>query len=682
MFRTALAACVALLTSLTTPAVAADKPDLAIYGALPKIEEVVISPDGSKLAVVTTDGEQRYLTVRKTEGGGIAGVALKATKLRSVMWAGEEHVVLVVSQASQGMTLVGPPREYFMASDFNITTNILRPLLDGAKKTSSKIGVEETFNIIVGPPQVRMVKGDPVVFLEGVRYLRGTAADTLYATNLRTGTLRLAENTPRYGTNGWLVDIDGKPIAQTTYDTKSGRGTLLVKAGANWKKVDEADSPTGAYGISGLGRDGKSVLVWRRADDDVLREYTRNGGREALPDDLAFDGLIHDPYSARLLGGYTLDGDELRYTFFNPAVQSAWYAAIKPFRDARVSLKSWSRDWSRVIVQVDAPTEGPAYYLIDLKTGKGWFQSRVYESVKPEAISPVRPIKYKAADGLEISGYLTLPRERQPTNLPLIVLAHGGPEGRDAPGFDWWSQALASRGYAVLQANFRGSAGFGKDFVKAGYGEWGKKMQTDLSDGVRDLARQGVIDPKRVCIMGASYGGYAALAGATLDKGVYRCAVSVDGPSDLNLVRQEVVSPKEVCMSTIGETPCPKSGAGPVNPGRMLSANLEDHGARSSTSPRYWLRFMGADKKADLDALSPVKLANRVDVPVLLIHGTDDTIVPFAQSQIMADALKKAGKPVSLVALKGEDHWFSRGESRVKMLTEAVAFVEKNNPPD
>ena len=434
MLRIIVAASVAAVLGLAAPAVATDKPDLTLYGALPKIEEVVISPDGTKLAVVTTDGDRRYLTVRKTEGGGIAGVALKATKLRDVMWAGEDHVVLVVSQASQGMTLEGPPREYFMASDFNIATNKLRPLLDGAKKVGTKIGVEETFNIIVGPPQVRVIKGDPVVFLEGVRYLRGTAADTLYAINLRTGALRLAENTPRYSTDGWLVDIDGKPVAQSTYDIKSGRGALLIKAGGGWKKVDEADSPTGSYGISGLGRDGKSVLVWRRGDDDVLREYSSGGGREALPGDLNFDGLIHDPYSARLLGGYTLDGDALRYTFFNPAVQSAWYAAIKPFKDARVSLKSWSRDWSRVIVQVDKPAEGPSYYLIDLKTGKGWFQSRVYEAVKPEAISPVRSIKYKAADGLEISGYLTLPRERQPTNLPLIVLAQWRPRRPRRPG--------------------------------------------------------------------------------------------------------------------------------------------------------------------------------------------------------------------------------------------------------
>ena len=215
-------------------------------------------------------------------------------------------------------------------------------------------------------------------------------------------------------------------------------------------------------------------------------------------------------------------------------------------------------------------------------------------------------------------------------------------------------------------------------------------MQSDLSDGVHDLARQGVIDPKRVCIMGASYGGYAALAGATLDQGTYRCAVSVAGPSDLNAVRRLVVKPERVCMvgtmnngagSARGVLDCASEGTGQSNPGRMLSIGEDD--PRRTTSLRYWLRFMGEDggKPADLAAISPAKLADKAEIPILLIHGQDDTIVPFEQSQIMADALKKAGKPVALVPLEGEDHWLSRGTTRLKMLTEAVAFVEKYNPP-
>jgi dipeptidyl aminopeptidase/acylaminoacyl peptidase len=207
---------------------------------------------------------------------------------------------------------------------------------------------------------------------------------------------------------------------------------------------------------------------------------------------------------------------------------------------------------------------------------------------------------------------------------------------------------MASHGYAVLQVNFRGSDGYGWSFLEAGFGEWGRKMQTDLSDGVRYLAGQGIIDPKRVCIVGASYGGYAALAGAALDTGVYRCAVSVAGLSDL---QRFVVWSKN------------QNGAGAV---------------------RWWTRFMGAEAMRDpaLTQISPAAHVDRVAVPVLLIHGKDDTVVPLEQSRIMADALQKAGKPVELVVQDGADHWLSRGDTRLQTLEATMAFLEKHNPPN
>jgi dipeptidyl aminopeptidase/acylaminoacyl peptidase len=202
---------------------------------------------------------------------------------------------------------------------------------------------------------------------------------------------------------------------------------------------------------------------------------------------------------------------------------------------------------------VDSATEGPGYALVDLATRKAdWLGAR-YEKVLPEDLAKVQAVRFKAADGLDLSGYLTLPNGKPAKELPLVVLAHGGPQSRDTPAFDWWSQAIASRGYAVLQVNFRGSDGFGQSFVQAGYGQWGRKMQSDLSDGVRHLAGQGVIDPKRVCIVGASYGGYAALAGATIDTGVYRCAASVAGLSDLRrLVEDEGVTAKRYWKRFMG----------------------------------------------------------------------------------------------------------------------------------
>jgi dipeptidyl aminopeptidase/acylaminoacyl peptidase len=269
----------------------------------------------------------------------------------------------------------------------------------------------------------------------------------------------------------------------------------------------------------------------------------------------------------------------------------------------------------------------------------------MYEGL-PE-LSEVRVVQYAAADGLEIHGYLTLPRGRPATALPLVVLPHGGPADRDVAGFDWWSQALAAAGYAVLQPNYRGST-IDAGFVSAGFGEWGRKMQTDLSDGVRFLVNERIVDPARVCIVGASYGGYAALAGVALQSGAYRCAVSVAGPSDL----------------------------------RQFLHWIDERTGRNRSRERYWDRFMGVKSANDptLDTISPARHAASVSVPVLIVHGRDDTVVPFEQSQIMADALERAGKRVELVALPGEDHWLSRSSTRLQMLEHVIAFLNANNP--
>lgn len=644
MIKSLLAVGAAWFLASSSAAVAAEKPDLAIYGRLPQLEGVTISPDGSKLATIMTDGEERVLAVRKLNGELLGGVKAAKAKLRSVHWAGEDHVVLVSSQTADVFGLQGPAREYLMAIDFNLATRKQSLLLRSQP---------DSMNVILDRPMIRVINGQPVAFVEGVHFVDNQGVDTLFRVNLKDGGTRMLDGGARADTDGWLVDASGEPVAQSLYDGKRGRWSLRMKIGSTWKTVDEAISPMGSYGLSGFGRDGKSVLVWRTDDKNasILREYSGVDAHEDLPGDLDLSGLLHDPETLGLLGGYTLKGDDLTYTFFDATSQKAWNSVTKAFKGDRVTLESWSKNRQRVVVEVDSAVDGPAYALIDLDTKRASWLGEVYKGLTADAVSPVRPIKYKASDGLEITGYLTLPKGRDAKNLPLVVLPHGGPEGRDTPGFDWWSQALASRGYAVLQPNFRGSEGFGWDFVKAGFGEWGKKMQTDLSDGVRDLAKQGVIDPKRVCIVGASYGGYAALAGATLDRGVYRCAVSVAGPSDLK---------------------------------KMLLSVREAHNGQMSAAQRYWLRFMGADgiKDPDLATISPARLADKVEIPVLLIHGKDDTVVRYDQSQIMADALKKAGKPVAFVTLDGEDHWLSRGATRLKMLTETVAFVERHNPPE
>jgi dipeptidyl aminopeptidase/acylaminoacyl peptidase len=410
------------------------------------------------------------------------------------------------------------------------------------------------------------------------------------------------------------------------------------------------DAPIDGPWIEGLGRDGTSILVAEPLVDTVaLREIDPSSPKWGEPfRKQAYSSTIHDPKTLKLIGFRTLVGEEDRYEFFESANTSVWAEIRHAFVGKRVTLADWSEDRNRIVVRIDAPSSGPSYALVDLTTMQASAIGDIYQSLTPADVSERRPVRYKATDGLEITAYLTLPRGRPAKDLPLVVLPHGGPESRDEPGFDWWSQALASRGYAVLQPNFRGSAGFGLKFTEAGYGEWGRKMQTDLSDGVRYLAAAGTVDPKRVCIVGASYGGYAALAGAAFDTSTYRCAASVAGPADMP---------------------------------RMVTWSKREHGERSQ---RYWTRFMGADDRHDpiLKDISPALHAEQITIPVLLVHGKDDTVVPLEQTKVMEKALKEADKSVETLIMPGEDHWLSRGETRLQMLTRVVAFLETYNPPN
>jgi dipeptidyl aminopeptidase/acylaminoacyl peptidase len=419
-------------------------------------------------------------------------------------------------------------------------------------------------------------------------------------------------------------------------------------------RMQEAASGTGLIEfprLLGLGPTAGTLLVSSVEDEEpVWRLLSLKDGTMSPPmgERKALERPIESRATHRMIGGVHISDSE-EYVFFDPTIEQSWQAIVRTFPNERVLLESASSDFSKVIVRVEGERDGLGYQLVDLTTYSAEALGDIYEGVgKP---FEVRRITYAAGDGLMIPAYLTLPRGKPAQKLPLIVLPHGGPAARNTADFDWWSQALADQGYAVLRPNFRGSD-LDRAFLTKGFGEWGRKMQTDLSDGVRYLAKEGVIDPARVCIVGGSYGGYAALAGVSLHPGVYRCAVSVAGLSDLH--------------------------------GMLSWVNKRQFSAGANLTQRYWDRFMGVSGPDDpaLGDVSPLKHVNAINVPVLLIHGKDDTVVPFEQSQVMYDALRSAKKEAQLVTLKEEDHWLSRGATRLQMLETSVAFLRAHNPPD
>jgi len=623
---------------------------LEAYSATPAVEYMEVSPSGDLIARITVVGEIRAIAVtRMTTGEHLFAAAIGDAKVRDLRWIGEGHVLVVTSQ-TQGIPLLGVSRrELFFGQVLDLEKKKLVQVLDRTP---------DVLAVLIGPASIRRTEEGPTLFARGFNITTGQI--DLHRINLTTGRGRSVESMDRE-IEDYVLDGDGKVIAMARYVERGGRWSLRLPKGHGFSESWAVDAPVDTPSLMGMGRTPRTIIVGADRPDlaaededsetaDVLFEVNVDTGEwSRLPFEHHPDFLVHHPRTRLLVGGGRMEEDGTHYEFVDPAAARRWGAIERAFAGKRPVLTSWNDAQNLIVVFNDIGEPG-LYQLVDFTRGKADVLAEAYPTIPTDLVGEMRPIHYAAADGLDIPGYLTLPPGVEaPSGLPLIVLAHGGPASQDEAGFDWWAQALASRGYAVLQANFRGSTGYGLAFLEAGYGEWGRKMQTDLSDGVRWLAAEGIIDPERVCIVGASYGGYAAMAGLTLDAGVYRCGVAVAGVSDLR---------------------------------RMVNWEARQEGRNDSQTVRYWNRFMGAARLNDraLDALSPARLAETVDRPLLLIHGKDDTVVPIEQSRVMAEAMRRAGKPVEFIELQGEDHWLSRADTRQQMLRETVRFLEANNP--
>ena len=621
-------------------------PPLALYGQLPSLEDPALSPAGDRLAYIMRLRGQRYIgVIDLVTGKALAAARIVSTKVRELRWYDEHRLLILYSATSYPpFGVFGHRNEWFMLGTWNIKTNSMRSV-------NMRNSTYETLGVITGSLQMRIVKGRPKLFASG-SYLSGRDyLPGLFGIDLRYDETSLVDGGDTLGAD-WAVDAQGHVAASFECHltgSDEGEWVLRLRRDGDMERVAKGTSTLDPPSMIGFSFDGKSLIVafdtpsgwiWK-----PLRLKTGTWGAPLDSGSTFFD-VIRDRLTGRILGGVQ-DRLHPRQVFFDPRLQARWSSLVAAYAGERVKLVSYSDDFSKFILRVFGQRDGYSYWLINWRTVHAHRLGGVYRGLR--TFAKVEPVTYHAADGLQISGFLTLPPDRTAKNLSLVVMPHGGPAASDDGDFNWWAQALAARGYAVLQVNYRGSDTT-TALLRAGYGQWGRKMQTDLSDGVAYLVRHGIADPKRVCIVGASYGGYAALAGVTLQSGIYRCAVSVAGVADLAAFLHW------------------------TSQGMLTSQNA---------FTRYWDHFLGVTGPNDprLRAISPIDHVAAVTVPVLLIHGRDDTVVPYSQSAAMARALRRAGKSVELVSLPNEDHWLSHSATRELMLTTVVRFLQQMDPP-
>ena len=633
---------------LSPAAEAAEPPPLSAYGALPEIEDMALSIGGTRLAAITTIRGQRQLLIMDDKLKPLRTMTLEDVKVRWIDWIGEDRLLMMMSQTED----LGYG---FTADQAEISRAFIIPV-DPSQEISLVFGGSRAIiKAVFGSYGLRRSGSGWNGYFGGVELTNGTSGyyaphfrPALFAVDLATNRARRVAGSANEGQRlDWLLGADGTVAATFTINTQTGRWTI---DGPDDKRLVQGTAPQGDVGLVSLGAEGRTVIY---SELDSEAERTRwyeipldgNAAPTEILADEDIDRLFVDRASGRLLG-FLHGGAGGEPEFFSKEHEAIVRKVYRAFAQLDVRLVDWTPDFSHVLLRTSGNGDSGSWYLVDVANlhAQGIGVERL--AIGPEQVGPISTVSYTAGDGLELDGILTLPSGREAKNLPLVMLPHGGPHSYDEEAFEWWAQAFASRGYAVFQPNFRGSTNRDDAFERAGYGEWGRKMQTDISDGLAELVRQGIVDPKRACIVGASYGGYAALAGVTLQHGLYKCAVAVAGVSDLSLMFR---------------TDYRESG----QMGLLRRGLLEELGPRSG-----------------FEAASPRQHAAQADAPILLIHGREDTVVPYEQSAKMADALKDAGKPYQLIDLGEEDHWLSRGTTRLKMLEATMAFVQEHNPAD
>lgn len=603
-----------------------------------------ISPDGSKIALraVMASGKVNLAVLDAGTRQGLHNLEMPSkNELEWFRWAGPERIIVSLSQMTM---FFGEEVRFTRLFVYDLGT---RTFTFVGKKDMGVVG-DDVLHIDPAGQFVLLAMQRTIMDYPSVwRFpLDGTAEKTgkkiqeqrrdvwdWYADNL--GVVRLGVE---------YLESGNLKIHYRRTETEGFRSVALI----NRVKGDQ-NSWWQLMQIVGDSDDGY-VLEKDETGHFVLRRFNYATGTSgetvfARPG-TDVDEVWFDDRNTLIAAFYSDDRD--RVEWFDAELKALQTKLDKALKGNTVLIGARSKDRSRMMVWAGREDDPGVWYVYTAATKRLDLFFAEKPSIDPAQMARPRQVAYKARDGVEIKGLLTLPVGRAAKNLPLIVLPHGGPYGiQDKLEFDTEAQFLANRGYAVLQPNYRGSGGSGDDFVKLGDGQIGRKMQDDLDDGMDWLVAQGIADPGRVCMVGASYGGYAALWAVIRNPERYRCAASFAGVTDWN-------------------------------------AQLKfDRNFFSRESGKNWKqRVSGSESGFNLDMVSPVQQIARLNRPVLVVHGERDFTVPFKQFTALKGAAATAGKPIEVLTFADEGHGFDKQANATRWLDTLEAFLRKHNPPD
>ncbi len=608
--------------------------DTSVFAKLPALESPQLSPDGTRIAAqVAVEGVQ-YFAIFPLGGGKPVISKLGETDLLWARWVNNDWIVVGI-----GTTVPVEGDDWYISRAMGVKadgTKVVRL----NKETVGQNGSDLIWTARDGTPRIMLASQNSIYRNDALFWPRVDEVD------VSTGKSRVVQPGVE-GVWDWYADGAGT-VRMGVGSSDDGRKRRLYyrrQRGDIFRIIDRASSIREGLEMPSLFLPGgdKGLLI---ADDkdgySALYEYDltklERGKQLFATPGYDIGSLWGDGTGFGYLGiSVTREKPETVWT--DPAMQAMQATIAGLIKGGEPEIVSMSRDRGVAIVRVGAASAPGAYFVY--RAAEKSMEALAFNNptIGLKRLHRVKTIRYKARDGLEIPAVLTLPAG-EPKNAPLIVLPHGGPFARDDEEWDWWAQFLADRGYVVVQPNYRGSSGYGTAFTRKGEGQWGLAMQDDLDDAVTALAAQGLADPKRVCMVGGSYGGYAAMRAAQRDGSRYRCAVAFAGVSDIN---------------------------------RMLRFNS---GFLGSGARQDYLRTQATDLKG----VSPLNFPEQFSTPILLVHGKKDRVVPVSQSRLLAKRLKDAGKDVTYIEQSEGDHHFTREADRLEFLKALEAFLAKHNP--